>query len=194
MYIMADAISEAVDGHLKSGRAIHAGADWQAIYGLLFEFIVRDRRAGNVLLSKLIDKDLLALDKQLIMASGDHETRREILFRKMEKWGFKKDWSQGDYIHHAMPFYEALKVTGKFEIKYKPVEGKKRTGGHQVWANYMLLTEEVLDRIEEDNNYIGDVRTAFAAIWKVPVPWSMNSIGPYHVPHDIRFRLYVVHH
>ena len=38
--------------------------------------------------------------------------------------GLQKDWSQGDYIHHAMPFYEALKVTGKFEIKYKPVEGK----------------------------------------------------------------------
>ena len=85
MYIMADAaISEAVDGHFKEWSEQYMQEQiGKAIYGLLFEFIVRDRRAGNVLLSKLIDKDLLALDKQLIMASGDHETRREI---RSEKW------------------------------------------------------------------------------------------------------------
>ena len=183
MYAMADAaISEAVDGHYKDWSEQYTQEQiGKAIYGLLFEFVVRNRRAGHQLLEKVLDKEFEKLDKQLIMSSGNHETRREILFRKMEKWGFKIEWSQGDYIHHARPFYLALQATGKFDIDYRPVEGKLRKGGHQVWANFLVLSEEVLDQIEKDNNYIGDIRTAFAPMWKKPLPWNINSIGPYRI-------------
>lgn len=181
MYAMADAaISEAVDGHYKEWSEQYMQEQiGKAIYGLLFEFVVRNRRAGHQLLEKVLDKEFEKLDKQLIMSSGNHETRREILFRKMEKWGFKKEWNQCDFIHHARPFYLALQATKKFDVEYREVEGKVRKGGHQVWANFLVLSEEVLDQIEKDNNYIGDIRTAFAPMWREPLPWNINSIGPY---------------
>jgi len=178
MYAMCDAaISEAIDGYHKQYSEQYMQEQMgRAIYALIFEFVVYDRRAGDAILTKLVSDEFAKLDRQLIMASSSHETRREILFRKMAKWGFNVDWSVEEFIQHARPFYLALQATGKFEIDYRPVPGEKN------WANHLVFTEEVEAELEAENSKLDAYQTAFAPMYKVPYDWNINSIGPYRLP------------